>query len=382
MRGVSGWSAFSFRSNTLRWTACACIAFAVLLVPARRAPVAAQRAKAADAPVTCATCHAGVVHEYAHAPMRHAMEPEGANPVLDAHPDLKVTQNGYSYSVQTRDGKSTYTVTDGKETVSLPMRWFFGTHNQTWVLEKDGKYYESMVSYFRRPDGLGTTPGDQKITPHTLMEAMGRPLPVWETRECFDCHGTGVKDGEALAPDQVRPGLDCEHCHAGAARHMADAQKGDFKTLPVSLKKLDAESVSNFCGRCHRSFDTVLRNGWHGPAFVRFQPYRLALSRCFSGNDPRISCLACHDPHRPASRDAAFYDAKCLACHGAAAHRAASTGKNGQLPMGPVSAIKTCPVAKKNCVSCHMPKVELPGGNQQFTDHYIRVVKAGEAYPY
>lgn len=28
-----------------------------------------------------------------------------------------------------------------------------------------------------------------------------------------------------------------------------------------------------------------------------------------------------------------------------------------------------------------MPKVELPGGHAQFTDHNIRVVKAGEPYP-
>jgi len=28
-----------------------------------------------------------------------------------------------------------------------------------------------------------------------------------------------------------------------------------------------------------------------------------------------------------------------------------------------------------------MPKVELPGGNAEFTDHYIRVVHAGEPYP-
>jgi hypothetical protein len=28
-----------------------------------------------------------------------------------------------------------------------------------------------------------------------------------------------------------------------------------------------------------------------------------------------------------------------------------------------------------------MPKVELPGGHAQFTDHFIRVVHAGEAYP-
>jgi hypothetical protein len=28
-----------------------------------------------------------------------------------------------------------------------------------------------------------------------------------------------------------------------------------------------------------------------------------------------------------------------------------------------------------------MPKIELPGGHAQFTDHFIRIVKPGEPYP-
>jgi hypothetical protein len=28
-----------------------------------------------------------------------------------------------------------------------------------------------------------------------------------------------------------------------------------------------------------------------------------------------------------------------------------------------------------------MPKVQLPGGHMTFTDHQIRIVKAGDAYP-
>lgn len=356
--------------NGWRWLSKAA-AVAALLMPAA-AQIAAQKPKPAEA-ATCATCHASVVNNYAHAPMRHAMEPEGADPALAAHPDLRLEQGGYSYRIETKNGKSTYTVSDGKETLTLPVRWPMGMHGQTWVLEKDGKYYESMVSYFPRINGLGTTPGDNKIVPHTLTEAMGRELPLWEARECFDCHGSGVKAGEVLAPEKVKPGLECEHCHAGAEQHLADAQKGDFKSRPPSLKKLDAESLSGFCGNCHRSWDTVMRNGWHGPAFVRFQPYRLALSRCFAGNDARIGCLACHDPHQGVSHDPAYYDKKCLACHADGASTASAAG---------VAAPKSCPVAKTNCVSCHMQKVELPGGNAAFTDHFIRIAKPGEAYPY
>jgi hypothetical protein len=367
---VSGWL---LRSSAVRAIAVA----AAMLLPTAAQSVS-QKQKDANAPVTCATCHAAVVNNYAHAPMRHAMEPEGADPVLNANPDLRTEQRGYTYRIETKDGRSTYTVSDGKETLTLPLRWHFGMRAQTWLLEKDGKYYEGLVSYFPAIHGLATTPGDDKIEPHSVTEAMGRELPLWETRDCFECHASGMKASEILAPQKLKPGMDCEHCHEGTEQHMADARAGNFKTLPPSLKKMDAESTSSFCGQCHRSWDTAIRNGWHGPPFVRFAPYRLALSRCFSGNDARISCLACHDPHQPVNHDTASYDKKCLACHSGNATVASAAGAVAP----PASSIRSCPVAKANCVSCHMQKATLPTGNLQFTDHFIRIVKPGEAYPH
>jgi hypothetical protein len=38
-------------------------------------------------------------------------------------------------------------------------------------------------------------------------------------------------------------------------------------------------------------------------------------------------------------------------------------------------------VGKKDYVTCHMPKLDLPGAHNKFTDHLIRVVKANEQYP-
>ncbi len=301
--------------------------------------------------------------------MRHAMEPAGSDPVLEKHPRLTTRANDYTYTVETKGGQSTYSVTDGKETITLPIRWIFGQHTQTWVLEKDGHLYESLVSYFPAEDALGTTPGDSQLTPHTTMEAMGRRLNTWESPSCFDCHSTHALEDGKLALEKLTPGLDCERCHAGAERHMADAAQDNFKTLPRPLKRMDAESVSEFCGQCHRTWDTVVRNHWRGPAYVRFQPYRLANSKCFVGNDARISCLACHDPHQQLRHDAAFYDGKCLACH--ADGKAAAGG----------TVAKVCQVSKAKCASCHMPKVELPGGHAQFTDHQIRIVRPGDPYP-
>jgi len=46
-----------------------------------------------------------------------------------------------------------------------------------------------------------------------------------------------------------------------------------------------------------------------------------------------------------------------------------------------VPRAKVCPVAQEKCVSCHMPKLQLPGGPLPFRDHQIRIVRPGDPYP-
>jgi predicted CXXCH cytochrome family protein len=128
--------------------------------------------------------------------------------------------------------------------------------------------------------------------------------------------------------------------------------------------QMAAEEVSDFCGQCHRTWAEIVAQTNLGIAAIRFQPYRLAGSKCYDVDDPRISCLACHDPHREVNANLLDYDGKCLACHGG--------GKAGA---------KNCPVAKQGCVTCHMPKLELPGAHFKFSDHRIRTVKPNEPFP-
>ena len=108
-----------------------------------------------------------------------------------------------------------------------------------------------------------------------------------------------------------------------------------------------------------------------GAGNIRFQPYRLAKSSCYYSDpkDRRISCIACHDPHAPLAREPALYDAKCLRCHASGA----------SVPAG--ATAKACRKATKRCSSCHMPKFDLPGAHAKFTDHFIRIVRSGAAYP-
>ncbi len=294
------------------------------------------------------------------------MSPE-ASRVLQEHPSLTLKRGGFSYAVETRGGQSTYTVTDGKNNLSLPIRWPFGIHAQTWVFEYSGHFYESMVSYYPQIGGLDVTMGDGSIQPRTILEAFGRELSDFETRSCFECHATHAVDSGRLKLEAVTPGVQCERCHAGADRHALEISQGKTASIPRKLGALSPEEMSNFCGQCHRTWERVVRDRLLGPINVRFQPYRLANSKCYDGGDRRMSCATCHDPHHDVVRETAFYDSKCLACHSPSAAATAS--------------VKACPIAKSGCSSCHMPKVEIPGGHMVFTDHQIRVVRAGEAYP-
>jgi hypothetical protein len=152
-------------------------------------------------------------------------------------------------------------------------------------------------------------------------------------------------------------------------------------------KTLDAESLSQeFCGACHRGVDTVaMMPDLGGINNVRFQPYRLFNSRGHDPKDARLACTACHDPHVDLEQGDANYDSKCTTCH---APRGAeqATGNRNVSTAGKRAAVsstgKSCPVASERCVSCHMPKVELPGAHFKFTDHRIRIARQGEVYPY
>jgi hypothetical protein len=323
----------------------------------------------------CSSCHRERSKTQPQTPMGRALALPGSNPVLQDIPKLTTRKGAYTYTVETQNGQSTYTVSDGSHSVTVPLHWNFGAHAQTWVLEHNGKRYESTVSYYPSKGGLDFTIGNADLKPTNVEEAIGREIDDSETVRCFGCHASNAVVKGRLTLDTLQPGVTCEHCHAGSVAHMSDALNGDFESAPPDIRKLSAEHVSNFCGQCHRTWETVIRNNWRGTMTVRFQPYRIANSKCFDGADPRISCIACHDPHVDVVRQDASYDGKCLACHG---EKPASV-KSASGLAGDHAA--NCPLAKSDCARCHMPKVTLPSAQLTFTDHQIRIVKPGESFP-
>lgn len=331
------------------------------------APAFCQGAKSSHGgSLSCATCHAAEASKQPLTPMAHAMEPVSECTILKTHPLLTFQSGKYSYRIERQGAQSVYSVTDGVRNFSVPIGWAFGLGlaGQTYVFEKDGLLYESRVSFYNAIEGLDLTMGAINQAPLDLLQAAGREMGKQDSAQCFHCHASNAGEGLRLDLRALTPGLDCERCHGAAGDHLAGFKTGQ----PVAMKKLNdgtAEHMNVFCGACHRTWDEVATGPKLGVANVRFQPYRITNSKCYDTDDARISCIACHDPHRALNRDDASYDSKCVACH-------SEGGK---------ATAQLCKVSKSNCVSCHMPKIGMPGSHHNFVDHQIRIVRANETYP-
>jgi hypothetical protein len=324
---------------------------------------------AAATPATdqvCAGCHEKEVARFRATPMARALDPVAQTEILRGHPSLAFQDGGFQWRI-VRDGdRSLMTVTGKGETVTVPLLWAFGRGQagQTYVFERGGALYESRVSFYNALGGLDLTMGAQQSQARNIDDAAGRRMDDIGARECFGCHSTGAVSGGRLHLESIVPGVGCESCHGSADQHVAAVRAGN--AVAAKMPKLaghSAEETAELCGRCHRTWSQIALNGPRGVLNVRFQPYRLTNSKCWDTADARIACTACHDPHGPLETSASSYDARCSACHSAAQHT------------------KTCTVAKAKCVTCHMPKIELPGAHASFTDHQIRIVRAGEPYP-
>ena len=340
----------------------------------------------------CAECHRDHVTTYQQSPMSAALEMTATAATLRANRILTFRDGRFSFTIRRDGDRSIYSVTDGETTISEPILFSFGQGQagQTYILQHDGNYYESRVSYYREPSALDLTIGYRETRPRTALEALGRRLTHEEVGQCFSCHATNAVSHSRLQLERLVPGVTCESCHGPGGEHIAAEKAGrPGRTLIYNPHRSVASGQSGltggdeisqeFCGACHRSSEQVMtRNAEDGTFNVRFQPYRLFGSRCYS-DDQRIGCISCHNPHESLKKEPAHYDARCQSCHqngpargGAPLNRTAKT-RDTRPP--------ACRIGRKNCTSCHMPKVDLPGAHFRFTDHRIRIVRPGEGYP-
>ena len=79
---------------------------------------------------------------------------------------LQFTEGGFNTSVTNSPNGISFTVNDGVSTASSPAIWAMGfKKGQTYVLEKDGAYFESRLSFFTSIHSLDITPGQSHDLP-------------------------------------------------------------------------------------------------------------------------------------------------------------------------------------------------------------------------
>ena len=333
-------------------------------------------------PGECAKCHAGKMATQKNTPMALTAAVVADSDILKSRGTLTFQASRINYEIAAASGKSVYTVTDGTHTISAPLTWSFGDGHvgQSYLFERGANLFESRVSYFGNLKALDFTPGRKLAQPKDLDEAMARPVTGSEVVRCFACHSTASTIKEKFDRARMIPGITCEACHGPGLNHVIDKQAeilqgetGKASETIFNPGKLTPLEAVDFCGACHGTYWDVKLQGLAGETNVRAQPYRLEKSRCWgTKGDIRLTCVACHDPHQRLVRDSSSYDKNCLGCHAATA----SVKATGDHSSGPA-----CKVGTKNCASCHMPKYEIPTMHYAFTDHDIRVVRAGEPYP-
>lgn len=335
--------------------------------PTKGVPARAEYVGAA----ACARCHAARAATQATTSMARTMTRAHLSDPLRAHPRLTFTDARYMYEIVTTDQQSVYSVTDGKSSDSAPLTWAFGVGKigQSFLFERDGAFHEARVSYYDSIDALDLTPArGSPPQPRSRADAMARTVGAAEVRRCFACHATASVANRAFDPSAATLGVTCEACHGPGRRHvdaMSQHRAAEGKTSILNPASLEPADSVDFCGACHATFWDVKLADEKGIAALRSQPYRLLSSKCWGQGDPRITCIACHNPHVPLVRDAAAYDARCLSCHVEA----------GGLATRERTA-RPCTVGRTGCVTCHMPKYEVREMHHDFTDHLIRIVRA------
>ncbi len=325
----------------------------------------------------CAKCHAQKFASQSLTSMAHASTLAPNSELLQSHPQLGFNLGEYKYELVTKNGQSQLSVASkaGKTTKDLEWAVGNGSFGQSYVYRENGKYYEGQLSFYTVSDGLDITTGHSLGMPQNLEMAAGGYTPPASIRQCFGCHFTASTTSNRFNPDQAVIGVTCEACHGPGLQHVVLMTSGaqDAKGSIMNPAHLDPAASVDFCGACHRTpADAVLQGlSKMGILNVRLQPYRLERSKCWGKGDSRVTCVACHDPHAEVKRDSQFYDSKCLRCH--------TVGPSTKLAVNHPG--RTCKVGTKDCVTCHMPKIEVPGTHSNFTDHWIRIARKGEAYP-
>jgi Cytochrome c554 and c-prime len=126
-----------------------------------------------------------------------------------------------------------------------------GRMGQTYVLEHEGKFYESPVSFYKEIKGLDFTTGSSREVPTSLVEAFGRVMSNHEVVSCFSCQSNGASSGGQLQLEKLAHGVRCESCHGPGAPHIEAVKAGEpgYKSVFNPGRLGGDEQTQQFCAQ-------------------------------------------------------------------------------------------------------------------------------------
>ncbi|MBV8846046.1 MAG: tetratricopeptide repeat protein [Bryobacterales bacterium] len=360
-------------------------------------------------PATCAGCHSDISQTYSRTGMARSFyrpSRENVKPTTFYHK----ASDSY-FTTFERDGRffqRRYQIGfNGKQTNSVEKQVDYvvgsGNHVRAY-LHRTGRNTLIELPLAWYAENEGSSPGWS----WAMNPGYDRPDHPGFTRNitnaCMFCHngipsfllGSTEAGRDAVFPDQMPQGIDCQRCHGPGSRHVqlaengakADALRGSI----VNPARLSPDRQMDVCMQCHLEttssplpnaivryeresfsykpgeplsdfvlqFDHAPGTGHEDKFEIAGAAYRLRRSACFLKSEGRLQCTTCHNPHDiPRGNQAAqHYAGVCKQCHGAAVAKLIAAATHTK---------------SDDCAGCHMPKRRTDDVvHAVMTDHYIQ----------
>jgi predicted CXXCH cytochrome family protein len=353
----------------------------------------------------CAQCHGDLAETYRRHPMGRSFAPISQALSVERYDqaaDNPSDKEGFQFLVERHDGRVFHKefcrdapAGSVRELATEEVHYVMGSgrRGRTYLIERDGYVFQSLISWYSQPGVWDLTPGFQ------VREQFERPAQP----SCLFCHCNQVEPvtdtiNRYQVPIFRGHAIGCERCHGPGELHVQAASSGQeigSADTIVNPRRLAPALRDAVCQQCHLQGEVrVVRHGRqlfdYRPGlplhlflsvFVRAEEFtegpasgshteQIYGSRCFRESQGKLGCISCHDPHTlPDPRErVAYYRNRCLGCH---------AEQSCALP----SPLRLAKNRADDCVGCHMPRTDSKIVHRAVTDHRIRRRPAPDAQP-